>query len=457
MLIEQALFTSTQSQRFDDYRLTAVSPGVTARDQEELCGWSPRYNSLIEQGDDAVSINFHRLGSGAYCISKTSPTEGEYGGLRQVVTQCLLVPREILQRFANNPLAVLAAAFAQGSLRLSEKASDVLDPFRLSGRASAVDQAVIARVLAGPGVLWLQAVVQAAIRWRRIAIAGPDRLRMIAGLINCLPVSHRPDFSFSTGLKFCEQQSFRVQSAAGSALPRDDAQSEVPGAVLLDLAGKPPQELTGTQGYSGFVACAITTGKVAFLAQQLTKMDAQLTSQQLDALGDELLEALARQASSEPRGLESCERSAAATRQAAASPAVRIRCDAPQSAAPSPADSTAEAPPGDAAVEQLMTFGMPRDPAQRLGAKCPEAVELLEALDDAAFEAIAGKQAALESFRTLWPKALEKIKPELIEEAREQYIRHALDVWNTCVEGEQVRDPAVAIRAIEVINLLFEP
>lgn len=94
-------------------------------------------------------------------------------------------------------------------------------------------------------------------------------------------------------------------------------------------------------------------------------------------------------------------------------------------------------------------------PAQIVGAQCPAALEKLELLDDTVFEAIAGRPGALEELRRLWPAVLAEVGPTLVEESREQYLRHALTVWRQCVEGDQIRNPSLALATMEVICLLF--
>ena len=136
MLVEQAIFTSAQTERSAGYQLVASSPGVCDADARELAMWGPSHDSLLEEGLDAVSVNFHKLPSGAFCVSKTTPAGSEYSGRRgpAVYTQCLVVPADGLERFSNNPFALLTAAFAQGSLRVYDRIPDELEPFRLSGR-----------------------------------------------------------------------------------------------------------------------------------------------------------------------------------------------------------------------------------------------------------------------------------------------------------------------------------
>src|SRR5687768_1022640 len=112
MLVEQAIFTSARTARSAGYHLVAASSGISEVDARELAAWGPSHDSLLETGSAAVSVNFHRLPSGAYCISQSTPEGPEFsgrGGVR-VYTQALVMAPEALARFANNPFAVLRAA-----------------------------------------------------------------------------------------------------------------------------------------------------------------------------------------------------------------------------------------------------------------------------------------------------------------------------------------------------------
>lgn len=89
----------------------------------------------------------------------------------------------------------------------------------------------------------------------------------------------------------------------------------------------------------------------------------------------------------------------------------------------------------------------PIDPESR------EAHDLLEALDDAMFEAISGDETALERARDLWQRAVTALVGEQVEESREQYLRYAVETSHECAAGE-VRAPAKMIAAAEVISWL---
>jgi hypothetical protein len=470
LLIEQAIFTSLRSDRRDGYQLAAHSSGVKTADLRALTIWGPSHDSLLESGADAVSVNFHPLPSGEFCISKTTPGGKEYSGRGQnIYTQCLVVPADVLLRFGNNPFALLTAAFAQGSLRIYDRVPDVLEPFRLAGKAAAVDQALLAQLLTEPGVTWLGAVVEAALSSTSLAlVAGQLRLRLVAALINCLPLECRTAFSFSTGLKHSPSRPFRLFCLADDRAERRRLERQYE-LTVLELGAKPPKQFTATAGWGGFIACAIATGKTAFLEGQLAISRPNLTLADLPKLGDELLEAMAEPetptgapaarlhqeplqfvevsstaGTAVPSGVEPAVEPATAT-------AVDPLDDLRRADAPHPRFQRASQVPGPAPADGVA----PPDPAQVLGAACPAAIEALERLDDTVFEAIAGKPGALEQLQKLWPEVLAQVGPDLVDESREQYLRHALRVWRDCVDGDQIRNPALATTAIGVVCLLF--
>lgn len=461
MHIEQAIFTSTQSDRMDGYQLAVHSSGIADGDLRELTVWGPSHDSLVDSGEDAVSVNFYPLPSGAFCVSKTTPAGREYSGRSgpKIYTQCLVAPPELLAKFANNPFALLNAAFAQGSLKVHDPLPTQLEPFRLAGKASAVDQALLMQLFADPGAAWLGALVEAALRGTPLAlIAGDHGMRLISGIINCLPLECRAAFSFSTGLKQSPRRPFRMLCLGDDPneqrrlLRRQDM-------TVLELAGRPPQQFMSVDGWSGLVALTVASGKTAFLAQELAKPRPGLSQCDLEQLGNELLEVLAElvqggEGDVEPGGAAprtAEERRQAESTQTAGREPVRPaddqhRADAAHLRFQRAAHAVAEAPSG---------LGLESDPAHVLGSHCPAAMEHLERLDDTVFEAIAGKPGALEQLRRLWPEVLARLGPHLVEESREQYLHHALRVWRNCLEGDQIRNPELAVAAMDVVCLLF--
>ncbi len=466
MLIEQAIFTSTQSIRLDGYQIAACSRGIDAADLRELAVWGPSHDSLLETGDDAVSINFHPLPSGAFCISKTTPAGSEYSGRSgaKIYTQCFITPRSVLARFANNPFAVLNAAFAQGSLKVHDPLPEQLEPFRLAGKTAAVDRSLLGQLLGEPGPAWLGAIVHAALTSTSLALAaGANIIRLVSGLINCLPPECRTEFSFSTGLKHSPRRPFRIHNL-GNDTGEQRRMLRQQQTTVLELCGKPPQQFIPAEGWSAFVAGCLASGKTDFLAQELSKPRPGLALPDLQQLGNDLLKNLAarepaRNINADPPGAQPISVGAPASEAAG-------QADDPPPVAPKAAAAAEDQRRADAAhrrfqraaqalAQQAPSDELEPDPAQVLGSHCPAALEQLERLDDTVFEAIAGKPGALDQLRKLWPEVLAKLGPDLIEESREQYVRHALRVWRDCLEGDQIRNPALAVAAMDVVCLLF--
>jgi hypothetical protein len=86
-------------------------------------------------------------------------------------------------------------------------------------------------------------------------------------------------------------------------------------------------------------------------------------------------------------------------------------------------------------------------------AESPHVRELLESLDDAVFAALGGSEPALAKTRELWPALAAALGPELLDESREQYLRYAIELTRR-FEFKEIRDPTIAVAALEIIELL---
>lgn len=462
MLIEQAIFTSARTDRAAGYQLVARSPGIIEADAREISVWGPSHDSLFEDGADAVSVNFFRLPSGAYCVSKTEPAGGEYSGRRgaQIYTQCLVVSPDALARFGNNPFALLTAAFAQGSLRIYDELPKELEAFRLPGRAAPVDQSVFLQLQTDPGPAWVARLLSLMIAGQPFAIVGhPQPGCLVAGLINCLPPSCRTEMSFTTGLKYSPRRPYQIncvplhQPDQRRALRQHDIE-------LLDLSAERTPNLSVTSGWPGFVSCALAAGKASFFASRVGRLG-NVARQGLSQIGDQLLEDLAAQDSgaddsfgcatqrdtlADPTSIET-----KATRemddQAEVSNTQRERR---ADAAHDRASARWSAAVAEATLMELAT-----SPADALSQAHPEFQSQFELLDDTVFEAIAGKPEAFERLKSLWPSTVARFDTNEVESCREHYVRYALRLWQDCAEGDEIRSPVVAVRALDVIALVF--
>ena len=471
-LIEQAVFTSAETDRSAGYQVVAQSPGICEADARELVVWCPSHDALLELGPDAVSYNFHPLPSGTYCVSRTTHAGWEYSGRggHRVYTQCMIVSPEVLKRFANNPFALVRAALAGGMLEVHQQIPGRLEPFELAGGAAPVDQNLLPRLAVRPGPQQLAILIQAALDSACLAVAGsPSAAELIAGLFSCLPPECRNEFSFSTGLKFSSRRPFRIV-----ALPDDPAEqrwvAHQHNVTALELADGPSAESMPIDGWARLIERVLTTGRTSFLTTQLSKRRFQLASDDLSALGLQLLEEL-----------DACEFRGDQPRDDWAEkgnwlllPSDRS-CDYKKPDAKIDNPSTS-APAGQAGIgseglthahaahhrfekspEAVATVDLKATaPSKVLASNAPEILEKLEHLDDVVYEAISGQATALEQLFTLWPEVLGELGEDLVAESREQYLRYTLLIWEACFDTGNIRNPSHALQALDVLCVLFK-
>jgi len=488
-LIEQAVFTSAETDRAAGYQVVATSPGVCGADVRELAVWGPSHDALLESAPDAVSLNFHPLPSGNYCVSRTNPAGWEYSGRggARVYTQCLIVSPATLARFANNAFALSRAALAAGLLRLHDEVPKRLAPLRLAGRAPACDSTLLARLCANPGPDWLASLVQAALTSNALAISGgPPAEQMIAGLVNCLPPECRIQFSFSTGLKFSSRRPFRVIAISQDPEERRRVERLYDMAVL-DFSGRLPAEFEPVESWARFIHRVLKSGRTSLLSARLSRRQCDFSPEDLPALGLQFLEELdASSFEQEPSDddreggempqedlwMGQASGEGISYRDGEATPELEdFDRPFPQAAPLSELFRGAHGAHSrfqkDSCPWSARPFGgalsCPTDgkpsgpvPSQLLDPDDPEVLEKLEHLDDLVYDAIAGKAAAMDELRTFWPRVRDELGDQMLAESQEQYLRYALSAWVGCMEEEAVRNPSQAIQSLEVLCVLFD-
>ncbi len=448
-MIEQAVFTSAPTHRATGYQLIGRSPGLAEDDARELAVWGPSHDSLLDLGPDAASINFHPLPSGAYCVSRTVSAGFEYSGRggHRVYTQSLILPPEVLQRFANNAFAVVRAAMAGGMFQVFDPVPSCLPAIMLVGGATPVEQNLLARITAQFGADRLAQFIQAAMDSECLAVAADEwNADLIAGLLNCLPPHVRPEYPFSTGLKHSSRRPFRVLG-----LSSDPAEhrwiSQCARVTLLDFTVSNPMPTLPLDGWPRFVGRVLATRRTSLLAAEFAKRHTEFTTDDLHALGLQLLEEVD---ASELRGGEP------ESAESDGEPAVSTESSSP----PTEPHGLQRA---HAAHRQFQKSGAtggvaatrPAAPSTILHSDSPEVVEKLEHLDDLVFDAINGEIDAAEALREFWPQLVAELGEEMLVESREQYLRYAMTLWQNGAESGAVRNPTRAIQALDVLCLLF--
>lgn len=291
MAIEQAIYTSSRTGRYEGYQLVSRSAGLEECDARELAAWGPSHDSLLEGDASGRSANFFPLPSGAYCISKTAAAGHEYsgrGGLR-VYTHCLIAPPEDLERFGNNPFALLRAAEAHGRLEVLDDPPPELASFNLAGRAAMVDRSLLARLSIDLGAQWLATLVQAVLTQPLVGlILQPEQRRAcFEGVINCMPPAMRPQLSFTTGLKFSPRRACRLMCLPPDPLLRQRLERDY-NLCSLEIGGEPPRRYEPVHAWARLVRRALRPDHLSIFAA-LVEHETAATSQELEAAAAKLL------------------------------------------------------------------------------------------------------------------------------------------------------------------------
>jgi hypothetical protein len=463
VLIEQAIYTSCQTNRSDGYQLVAASPGIDAADARELAVWGPSHDSLWEGGQAAVSVNFHRLPSGAYCVSQTTPAGVEYSQRRgpNVYTQSLVVDAQGLSEFANNPFALLQASIALGHVCVQEKIPKRLDPFWLEPEAQGAGKDALDQLVRHPGPVWLGLLLDGALNSTSLGIVAGERgACLVAALVQSLPHECRREFSFTTGLRYSPRRPFRVICLASNAA-ENQRLARQQGLTLFDPK-TPLPESARLGGWASFVTAAIASGNTEYLAAELARTRDGLAADGLNPLGNQLAHGL-RALQSSPSPGKSPREPVPAVEGSASRPAT-TRATAEVLAAKESIDPWQRAdgahrgvPTVAAAVagDEEAVIKIEEEPARVLGDVCPAALEDLQRLEDAVFEAMAGKSDALEQLEALWPRVLSQLGVARIDTTRERYLRYALAVWRQLNAADGLNDPQRGLHAMHVVCLLF--
>ena len=265
-------------------------------------------------------------------------------------------------------------------------------------------------------------------------------------------------------MKFSSRRPFRIVALSGHQTERHWI-AHRSNVTVLQLSPDQPAEVVPLDGWARLIEQVLASGRTSLLATQLSKRRFQLGLEDLSALGLQFLEDLDASA---------------------------LRKDHAQSSEPAAPSNLARQrrgePLGNEAEEEEATFNTilepadPKDlqrahaahrrfekdsaaatlsgvkldaPSRKLEFDSPEVLQKLERLDDVVYEAIGGLASAMDELKTLWPEVLESLGEPLVAESREQYLRYAIAIWQKNIDHGSIRNPILAVQAIEVLCLLF--
>jgi hypothetical protein len=200
---EQAVFTSLVRRGRAGYHLVSRSRGIAAADAQALARWAPSHGSLIVDGCNQTSVNFHALPSGRFALSRTCAGPPEYSGRggQQLYTHFLILEEAAPQAFGFNPVSIYRDAIALGHFLFQPDPSEILETVTLSRlhlARDAVAWSARATELGLPSLDRLQWQLQAG-HPLRFAYSG-DRIELAECLTGLLAPEVVAATSFSTSL-----------------------------------------------------------------------------------------------------------------------------------------------------------------------------------------------------------------------------------------------------------------
>jgi len=449
--LKQAVYTSVAIDGTIDYRLAGCSVGVASEDVDFLTWWGPGGDSLLETGPDALSYNYFALPSGALCVSRT--TQGQE---QSVYTQYLIIAADDFRHFGDNPFSLIRQALACGVLEVKDRVRKHLPDLSIPECPVAVDQRLLTRLTESIGPRNLALLVYEVLENKRLIVVSREpAAAIVSSVFSCLPIGVRHGFSFTTGLKSSSRRPTRLVAIGDDENERQRAEESSRFSVL-DLTDLESTCNSHIDGWAHWIQTALTTGRIGFLAREITRQRDMLSSDELFALGLQLLEDV------ESLSLDSDDD--APVIDYSVDPQIDEFTSVAEDYSPflQPVE-TADSHLG-MEIESGEISPVPADACcavqspevSVLDEDSPEVVDMLERLDDLVYEAMAGSVDASEELRAWWPEVLETLGETLIGESRAHYLSYAMKVWRKCTSGQGVADPTRAAIVLDVLCVLFD-
>ena len=380
-------------------------------------------------GTDRRKLQFFPLGKRVFLRKQDHGSGPEYSGRGgdHVYTQFLILPPAALAKFHNDPFSIFRAIAAIGDLLVVSDPPSELPPIQLTGRAPTTDQILLAQLAHSPGPRVMGGLLHAALSEQRLVVMGAGGERLLAGLMSCLPVNRRTEFSFSTGLRLSTRRPFRVAviSEGGPDVQRFAHQCGARVFTIEQLAELPIE----TDPWATMVTTALGQSKMRMLANAVANP-----------------ENVQKGGSSAPQ-----------------SPVIGLHAES------ATYDDQRELDPASSLVGHASHAGLQRGPIgnhqgtqetivkpprRDVVSDNPATQEMLERLDDLVYEAIGGKAGSFDELVEYWPEVLNQLGDDTIAESREHYLQHALATW-TQTDSKSTQDLSRTALALDVLCLLF--
>lgn len=215
-VIDQAVYTSEKNIRRRGYQLAARSSGVNHDMVSELSRWSPSHGAILSTERNAHCAFWFPVSGEKIALGRTVYGLPEYsgrGGL-QVHTHYLIIHREHLAGFDNDPWKFWTVVRSQGLMQWATRKDSVLPTLQLIDRWALVDTPNRPFERAE----LVSSVCESLALGLRVAVIENERpFEMLKQVFATVAPGSRLEVSFGIGLKPSVERPFKLQ-----ILPRID-------------------------------------------------------------------------------------------------------------------------------------------------------------------------------------------------------------------------------------------
>lgn len=286
VVCQQAVYTCLRGPAGCGYRVIAAGDGLSARQWNQIIRYAPAMDGLCVDSPEAVGTSFFAAGDGRYAVLHTcyAGKEPTGRGGRRTYTRIVVVDRDGLRRFRNNPFALIRAARVAGGLTVDLTADVVLPPLRLSPQSGLVTGAY--DWAGGPACgQWMARVVDRLLAGRPVVVATDvDTQRAGELILLTVPMPIRPWISLSAGVTPAVSRPHRLVVLANVS-PQVRQRIGATGYELVDAAGDPagdaPAEHPWARTVGRFILTRRTGALVSMLADRFGPRDVAV----LDRIG----------------------------------------------------------------------------------------------------------------------------------------------------------------------------